>query len=442
MMSFGKGVLPDANTMGALNPHTLSLELECASRPGLEASLRGSADNVPAQVLAHELCHWADIAGTVWGQSYLNVVFSALDLAQAADANNIMSTFQQMLTLFDADRSILFPTYYKVVNSGISPTSDRKPWAIKTSCGAWIDTAGRLDETRPIFFVRFDETPSGPQVARQPLTVGTLLELRAFAAEIATFSSWLTQQAGDEKLVASRLFQSERLATFYHPEFTTYTAAAHLLSNCSGIKGFEAVCALGALLAHLCLNAVPKTFERITLPREFKAHFTPPRLGGFRRRCDCGYLFACLAYHIEERRRAALSLDVDDLLKAIGLVSVDAVYSDAERWFERTVAQSQALRNSELRRIRRLLAEFGMEHFRTALSKAGAPLSMQEFLQRNLPSPSMMTSDCEQFNITSTGVATADSDLLNAANGFVADATRMALRAGRGLDFGFKDYVY
>ena len=262
--------------MGALNPHTLSLELQCASRPGLEASLQDSADNVPAQVLAHELCHWADIVGTVWGQSYLNVVFSALDLAQAADANNIMNTFQQTLMLFDADRSILFPTYYKVVNPGISPTSDGKPWALTTSCGAWIDTAGRLDETRPIFFVRFDETLSGPQVARQPLTVGTLLELRAFAAEIATFSSWLTQQTDDEKLVASRLFQSERLATIYHPEFTTYTAAAHLLSNCSGIKEFEAVCALGAVLAHLCLNAVPKTFERVKLPREFKAHFTRP----------------------------------------------------------------------------------------------------------------------------------------------------------------------
>ena len=127
---------------------------------------------------------------------------------------------------------------------------------------------------------------------------------------------------------------------------------------------------------------------------------------------------------------------MDDLLKAIGLVSVDAVYPDAERWFERTGAQSPALRTPELRRIRRLLAEFGMEHFRTALSKAGAPLSMQEFLQRNLPSPSMMTSDCEQFHVT------ADSDLLNSANGSIAAATRMALRAGRGLDFGFKDYVY
>ena len=57
-MSFGKGVLPDATTMGALNTHTLNLELHCASRPGLEASLRGDGDNASSQVLAHELCHW------------------------------------------------------------------------------------------------------------------------------------------------------------------------------------------------------------------------------------------------------------------------------------------------------------------------------------------------------------------------------------------------
>jgi hypothetical protein len=439
-MLFGKGVLPDANTMGTINPHTLTLELHCASRPGLEVSLRGDGDNTSAQVLAHELCHWTDLLGTVWGQSYLDVVFSAFDRVQSAA--DIVDTFPHALALFDADRSILFPTYYKVVSPAAAATTDKKPWALTTSCGASIDTAGRLDEARPIFFVRFAETLSGPQVARQPLTVGTLLELRAVAAEIATFSAWLTQQSSEQQLVAATLFKRERLATFYDPASTTYTAAAHLLSNCSKENEFAVVCALGARLAFLCLNAVRKTFERVTLPRIFKAHFTPPRLGGFRRSGERGFLFASLAHHIEEHHFTASSLNLDDLLKAVGLTSAGAAYAQAERWFEQRALRPPPLQSDELRRIRRQLLDFGVVHFRAGLTRSGDPLCMQQFLQHDLPSPSMMTSDCDQFNITSMGISIADSDLLNAINIRVEEATRMALRAGRGLDFGFKDYVY
>jgi hypothetical protein len=98
-MSFGKGVLPDSDTMlGTINPHTLTLELHCASRPGLEASLRGDGDNTSAQVLAHELCHWTDLLGTVWGQSYLDVVFSAFDRVQSAA--DIVDTFPHALELY------------------------------------------------------------------------------------------------------------------------------------------------------------------------------------------------------------------------------------------------------------------------------------------------------------------------------------------------------
>jgi hypothetical protein len=439
-MSFGKGVLPDANTMGTINPHTLTLELHCASRPGLEASLRGDGDNTSVQVLAHELCHWTDLLGTVWGQSYLDVVFNAFDSVQSAA--DIVDRFPHALELFDADRSILFPTYYKVVSPAAIATTDKKPWALTTSCGAWIDTAGRLDETRPIFFVRFAETLSGPQVARQPLTVGALLELRAFAAEIATFSAWLTQQTSEQQLVANTLFKRDRLGTFYDPASTTYTAAAHLLSNCSKESEFAVVCALGARLAFLCLNALPKTFERVTLPRTFKAHFTLPRLGGFRRSGERGFLFACLAHHIEERHFGASSLNLDDLLKAVGLISAGAVYDQAERWFAQRAMRAPQLQNGELRRIRGELLDFGIAHFRAGLTTSGDPLCMQGFRQRDLPSPSMMTSDCEQFNVTSKGMSIADSDLLNAINIRVEDVTRMALRAGRGLDFAFKDYVY
>jgi hypothetical protein len=202
-------ILPNTHALGQLHPHSLYLELTVSSRGGLEASLAGGIDNRPAQILAHELCHWTDLVGTVWGQEYLDSVFAALDRAVFGSANPIVS-YPAMLHLFDRDRAILFPSYYKVVNPTALPTSDKNPWAISFSSGAWIDPFGRSDETKPIFFLRFDQGLKGPQVARQPMTVGALLELRASAAEIATFDGWLRSQPDDEQVIARALFRRER----------------------------------------------------------------------------------------------------------------------------------------------------------------------------------------------------------------------------------------
>jgi hypothetical protein len=146
--------------------------------------------------------------------------------------------------------------------------NDRNPWAISASAGFWITPSGTLDQTKPIFFVRFNESLNGPLVARQPMTIGALLELRSIAAEIATFREWLELQPADEQSVARTLFRRNRIAEFYEPELTTYTAAAHFLSVSIREPDFIPVCHHGAALADLCLNASPKQFQRLRHPLE------------------------------------------------------------------------------------------------------------------------------------------------------------------------------
>ena len=159
-------ILPETHALGQLHPHSLVVELTISSRPSLEASLAGGVDNEPAQIVAHELCHWTDLVGTVSGQEYLDSVFAALDYA-APDAADRVQSYPAVLHLFDRDRAILFPSYYKFIDPAARPTSANDPWVISFSCGAWIDPTGRLDEAKPIFFVRFDQGLQGPQVARQ-----------------------------------------------------------------------------------------------------------------------------------------------------------------------------------------------------------------------------------------------------------------------------------
>jgi len=434
-------ILPETHALGQLHPHSLCLELGVSSRPSLNEALRGGSDSQPAQILAHELCHWTDVVGTVWGQEYLDIVFAALDCAARNPADAVES-YPAMLRLFDSDRAILFPSYYKVVNPDACSTTFKTPWVISFSCGARFDPMGRLDEGSPIFFVRFNESLQGPQVARQPLTIGALLELRATAAEITTFHEWLPSRSLEEQVVENEKFRRERIACLYDPQLTTYSAAAHLLSFCTNESVLATICANGAVLADVCLNVVTKSFSRLRHPKEFGA-FTPQRLGGFRTTHDRGYLFACLAYHAREMGKTIIDDDaVSELVERVGLRSLDAIYDAAERHFDQRLNSLAKLQCSDLKRIRAELAEMGSEILRWRHSRSGRVCAAREYMGADLPSPVVMTNDCEEFRITSCGLTADDHNLLLKLDSRVRDLTRDALRAGRGLDFGFPDYVY
>lgn len=436
-----RNILPESQSIGQLDLHSQVIELTGCSRPALTHSLAGGSDNRPAQILAHELCHWADIVGTVWGQEYLDLVFTAMDEA-AYHPDGPAGSYPAAIKLFDAERAIFAPAYYKTINPSARPTSDQNPWGISFTAGAWIKPTGQLDDSRPIFFVRFNDASDGSMVARQPMTVGALLELRAITAEIATLEEWLQTQPQEEAMVARKLFQRERIAEFYHPVFTTYSVAAHLLSFGTGEHDFVPVCRGGASLADLCLNITPNKFPRLRAPNEFR-EFTPPRLAGFRSSFDRGYVFACLAFHARELGLGQINgLAVSRLVEVVGFDSVDAIYDRAEHFFQFGLRPSNRLGNPELRRMREALTAMGVAVLQWRRSRAGAVGTAGEFVNAGMPSPVVMTSDCQQFTLAPNGIAVADSEFLHARGARVSEVTRDALRAGRGLEDGFDDYVY
>lgn len=431
-------ILPETHELGSLDPHTLVLELPLYPRPAVEASVAGGIDNQPAQILAHEVRHWTDLVGTVWGQQYLDSLFLALDAAVNFDDD--VSNYRHFIDLFDQDRSILFPTYYKIVNPMAIPTSDKRPWAISFTCGARIDPWGKLDEAQPIFFVRFDEKLAGPLTARQPMTIGALLELRATAAEISTFEDWVSRLPLDEQIASTKLFRRDRISSLYHPQLTTYSVASHLLSHCKLDHDVMTTYRIGATIAGLCLNMTRKQFAGLRPPAEFRK-FDQIRLGGFRRNNDRGYAFACIAF--KAREMAVRQLDpsnLDYVLSKIGLGTTEDIYVDALRELQRPTPFFTQIKDVNLRRIRQNLLDFGKELLMHR--HLSWPLDVAELIRYNLPSPLVMTGDCEEFNLTSRGLSSADSNLLHKANRSLRDLTRNALRAARGFDFGFEDYVY
>lgn len=298
---------------------------------------------------------------------------------------------------------------------------------------------GKLDESNPIFFVRFHGA-DGAQIARQPLSVGALLELRATAAEIATFNEWAERRPSGERVVSEILFRQERIAILYDPKFTTYSAAAHLLANCTSQSDLVSVCRLGASLADLCLNVTSEAFASLRTPAIFDT-FTPSRLSGFRRTQNRGYLFACLSYHA--RTSSFRSSDADNiasLTERAGIGTPPEIYSKAIRFLEQR--RKPSLNNANLRRIREDFQQMGSMIMKWRADRLDYTSSAKEHIEANLPSPLVITNDCEEMNVTDLGISSVDSHLLYSLDARVRELTRSALRAGRGLDFGFSDYVY
>ena len=95
----------------------------------------GTRPSEAALLAAHELTHWYDIIGTIWGQAYLDVLFAAFDRDLSHPAPSI-DAYPEALALFDTDRSILFPSYYKYVAPMGTPRAGPGEWQMQLTMGA------------------------------------------------------------------------------------------------------------------------------------------------------------------------------------------------------------------------------------------------------------------------------------------------------------------
>lgn len=426
-----RNVLPAVQTLATLDTHNLVLELPRHTQAELAAACAGSRESEAALLAAHELTHWYDIIGTTWGQSYLDILFAAFDRNLSHPAPAI-----EALRLFDADRSILFPSYYKYVMPNAPPRTGPGEWQMQLTMGARIAPDGRQDETDPILFVRFNE--GAREIARQPVSIGSLLELRAVQAEMLAFVELTPLRPQDERRIEELIHQRNLLKLFYNPELTTYSAAAHLLSR-TFPAGTDAghVLTLGAEIAHICLNVHPTQFARLTPPSDLKDP-GERRVRGFRARADRGYLFACLS-HLLIRGQAMhpIARPTTAALKSAGLPEADAIFDRAQLFIGQR--RTETLRSADLRRIRAALQAAGVAVLDHRRNNSGR-VAIADWAK--LPAPPMMDFDAETFTVGIEVLSVADAEFLNTCWESIARVQKQALRAGRGLDFQFSDFVY
>lgn len=429
-------IIPETHTLGSINPHTLFIDLNRASRAEIEDARGGGGSPTGWEIYEHEARHWLDLVSTVWGRSYLDLLFRTYDAILTTPSRRMEETFETVLQLFDRDRAILFPSYYKYVVPETRAMSADDRWSMGFSTGVKVGTDGRLDTNRPFVFVRF--AAGGTHFARQPVSEGSLLEARALAAETAATTEWLRKRPDGEDVVTWRLRDPQQRAAFYDPELTTYSVAAHITALASGVNQIRQNLALTSKLADIALNLTDAGFSGLRPTRDFGDPGNH-RLRGFRKSKNRGYAFCCLAFglrdHVGEDNVGRAEIDL--AMRAAGLPTVAKVYADARASIVRVPGRAAV--EPRLAAIRLKLIDAGRNVHRqpdfdstvAELCPAGA-----------LPAPLVGDSDCEEFSLGVAPLDMGESEFLFECHVRYREVLRSALRASRGFEFEFTDFVY
>ncbi|OAP48446.1 hypothetical protein ATB98_24155 [Sinorhizobium saheli] len=261
---------PNTVAMAHFSPQTQMVTLDQYEKDDLPKALVAEDHGKVAEIMAtisHEMAHWADVVGTIWGRAYLKRIYKGFRQLPTKDSPPKESDFASFIDLHDETRRLTFPKYYQTVFESKETHSARHPWQISFSAGQEIDAYGRLDPSRPILFVCFHDNRTGDRLIRQPMTVGALLETIAVASEYDTLRAILLGKvpAPKQKEVGEGI-HAGLLSRLYEPSLTLYSAPVHLLAHFARISDAALAYDLAATIAHVCLNLCERQFRDILLP--------------------------------------------------------------------------------------------------------------------------------------------------------------------------------
>ncbi|CCV03309.1 hypothetical protein MESS2_1030166 [Mesorhizobium metallidurans STM 2683] len=422
---------PNATSIAEFRPNSLTIHFHYLNRESyaeVGSGKTNSADRPKVEVVAHELAHWSDQVSSLWGQRYLTGLFDAYHAMRAGREE----LFKDVVTLYDEQRRILFPRYYRVVADAPRLHSHKMPWRIDFSAGQEFDAYGAIDETRPIYFVAFSDNENGTRVARQPITVGSLLETTATWAELLTGFGIISSLGHDEQVVERALWMKERLTALYQPDLTVYTAPVHMLAKFTGVSDLLWSYERGAVLANIALNMTKVHFDSLRHPDEF-APF------GSRRRAfaiaqNRGYAFAVLARHASkvDTEKGALTW-ASEVLSRAGLPEWPAMLHASYTGLE-LLGRGLPVR-TPLDEVRDYLLEIGRKRFlgrSDALHDGGLFDPLKMGLE---PHPPMFDSNGQLFHLGKQGLDPKrfDPEAMHLAELRFSDFTSNLLQGCRGV---------
>jgi len=324
---------PNATTVAHFDPRSQTIHLNYIRSADLLADLeagRISSARSAVGTIFHELTHWADIVGTVWGRRYLQTLYRAYTVLPDIDRPGFERDFNVFMDLHDRTRRIMHSEYFRVVDPGARPQPIGDPWTFEISCGQEFDTDGRPGASRPILFVRFDNQATGRRVARQPITAGALLETTAMHSEIETQGEFISSIPDImERRMEAALYKREFETPIYHPALTLYTAPVHILAHRTRLTDPVEAYEWAARAAFVALNMQLYHFAMLRFPTW--ASVWKERFNGFRSSADPGTAYVMICESGGPRRgEESIRAWLDRALKGLGLPSERRILADAQ----------------------------------------------------------------------------------------------------------------
>lgn len=386
----GKSVFPEARTVASFRYRSQVIgldEIEKADFEGLDTVSAFGAKRSVVSTIYHELTHWADLLGTIWGRSYLRSVHSALGVITNLKTPGMEKQFWKMVALHDADRRLMLPDYYRV-QEGLGALGSPKDNRIDFSGGIEFDASGMPNSERPILFVRF--YGSNTFYVRQPLVVGALIETTAVWSELKSGIQVAATLETGAAAVENALIMNELRELLEDPALTIYTAPARMVSHFAEIADYRTVYELAASLAYVCLNLRERDYSRLRTPALLNVW--GKRNDASRRNMDPAYAFAAICVHAGKKTVGQGVEDWLDVgLRKAGLKSaaeirkaaVDAMGSEANLPHSLWALQGKYLREAGL-----VIAN--------ARSKSSDPaLTMSLAVAEKLPLPPLVDSNLD-----------------------------------------------
>jgi hypothetical protein len=316
-------VIPNVQTIASYSFITQTIELSEFGSEDYKKALSGipALQKKATVLLAHELRHWLDHIGSLWGQQILCLGYNALN----SRIRNKPEELWRIVQFRQALRDNRFESYYTTIES-VDADSHQKTWKYQMSAGARFDHSGRSSEQHPILFTRFrweDDTPA----CRVPMSVASLLETSAMHFELRTEQSFLALLSANERTSASAALQRKYLDMMYDPKLAEYSVAVHAVSNFVGPNNCPDAFELSSILAGIALNLTKEHFTRLRVPDSFL--IWGERNNAFIANMDRGYAFLVLAKAAPRVPIQNIDEWIEQTLTEAGLPTLKTIKADA-----------------------------------------------------------------------------------------------------------------
>lgn len=312
---------PAASADASFCPLFQRIDLNIASEGEVRDALSGLKAHEAVRVLptlCHELRHWRDLLCTTWGKSRIRQMFNALN-ARHSNREEDFYVICEWDKVRTADK---LGDYYSTKGESQGHSSPHR-WMHQLSCGRRFDRDGRLDANAPIFFTRF-AWDDGRPACRVPLTVESLLEINATAAELTVNHASITSLPDGVRQVEQSLHRQKVLDRLYSPNLGVYSVGAHLAANVHTISDIAVALPLASALASAALDIPESEFDKVRVPTDFADWGNLPVAA--LARGDRGFLYLCLVYHARGQVCEDLAATADRTLRAAGLGDMTSMF--------------------------------------------------------------------------------------------------------------------